>query len=123
VLHDKLRLNPQSAFFQKPENQVYLSDRVSWIQQLFDRAADQHAGYAKKRAAVAALRQECAGGFAALTTVDLRRLLEQIRDRLSLLLRENELNGVLHADLVLLKDLFVRGQAELAGREGPGGTS
>jgi MoxR-like ATPase len=122
VLHDKLRLNPQSAFFQKPENQVYLSDRVSWIQQLFDRAADQHAGYAKKRAAVAALRQECAGGFAALTTVDLRRLLEQIRDRLSVLLRENELNGVLHADLVLLKDLFVRGQAELAGREGPGGT-
>ena len=38
VLHDKLRLNPQSAFFQKPENQVYLTDRVSWIRQLFDQA-------------------------------------------------------------------------------------
>ncbi|HEX5269756.1 MAG TPA: MoxR family ATPase [Gemmataceae bacterium] len=121
VLHDKLRVNPQSAFFQKPENQVYLSDRVSWIAQLFDRAVDQYAAYSEKRAPVRELERECAGGFGSMTTVDIRRLLERIRESLERVLRENELNGVLHADLVLLKDLYVRGQGELAAREGPGG--
>jgi hypothetical protein len=122
VLHDKLRVNPQSAFFQKPENQVYLSDRVSWIQQLFDRAVDQHAAYSKKRAAVRDLERDCAGGFGSMTTIDIRRLLDRIRERLEHVVRDNELNGVVHADVVLLKDLYVRGQGELAGREGPGGT-
>src|SRR5262249_30302745 len=121
VLHDKLRLNPQSAFFQKPENQVYLSDRVSWMQQLFDRAVDQLAAYAAKRAPVRELEQECAGGFAAMTTVALRGLLDRVRECLERVLRDNELNGVVHADLVLLKDLYVRGQGELAGRQGRGG--
>jgi MoxR-like ATPase len=123
VLHDKLRVNPQSAFFQKPENQVFLADRVSWIQQLFDRAVDQHAAYAKKRAPVRELEQECDGGFGSMTTVDLRRLLGWVRGCLEQVLRDNELNGVVHADLVLLKDLYVRCQAELAAREGPGGAS
>jgi MoxR-like ATPase len=121
VLHDKLRVNPQSAFFQKPENQVYLSDRVAWLQQLLDRAADQHAYYSKKRAPVRDLARESAGGFAALTTVDLRRLLERARDLTEQVLRDHELNGVVHTDLVLLKDLYVRGHAELAARERPGG--
>ena len=121
VLHDKLRVNPQSAFFQKPENQVYLSDRASWIQQLFDRAVDQHAAYSKKRDPVRELERECAGGFGPMTTVDLRRLLARVRERLEQVVRDNEMNGVVHGDLVLLKDLYVRGQAELAGREGPGG--
>ncbi len=56
-----------------------------------------------------------------MTTVDLRRLLAAIRECLEQVVRDNELNGVVHADLVLLKDLYVRGQAELAGREAPGG--
>ena len=122
VLHDKLRINPQSAFFQKPENQVYLADRVSWMQQLFDRAVDQDAAYSKKRSSIRELQQECAGGFGAMTTVDLRRLLERIRERLEQVLRDNELNGVVHNDLVLLKDVYVRGHEELTGREQPGGT-
>jgi MoxR-like ATPase len=123
VLHDKLRVNPQSAFFLKPENQVYLSDRVSWMRQLFDRAVEQHAAYSKKRTAVQELERECAGGFGVVTTPDLRRLLDRARERLEHLVRENEMNGVVHADLVLLKDLYVRGQNELSGRERPGGAA
>jgi MoxR-like ATPase len=123
VLHDKLRVNPQSAFFQKPENQVYLSDRVSWMQQLFDRAVDQLAAYSATRAPIRELERECAGGFGPMTTVNLRSILGRIRDRLEQVVRDNELNGVVHADVVLLKDLYVRGQTELAGRERPGETS
>src|SRR5262249_10932947 len=37
ALLDKLKQNPQSAFFQRTDNKVYLTDRVSWIRQLFDR--------------------------------------------------------------------------------------
>jgi MoxR-like ATPase len=122
VLHDKLRINPQSAFFQKPENQVYLSDRVSWIQQLFDRAVAQHADYSTQRGVIRELQRRCADGFGPVTTVDLRRLLEQIRECLEQTLRANELNGVVHSDVVLLKDLYVRGHRELAGREWSGGT-
>ena len=117
VLHDKLQPNLQSAFFHKPENQVYLTDRVSWIQQLFDQAVAQQAAYASGRGPTVELQRRCAGGFASLTTVDLRRRREQIRERLEQVLHENELNAVVHADLVLLKDLYVRCQNELDRRE------
>ncbi len=36
VLHDKLHPNPGAAFFAVPEHKVYLSDRISWLRQLFD---------------------------------------------------------------------------------------
>jgi MoxR-like ATPase len=116
VLHDKLQLNPQSAFFQKPENQVYLTDRVSWILQLFDQAVAQHAAYAAGRGPTEQLQRDCAGGFRALTTVALRQLLDRIRDRTQAVLQDNELNGVTHADLVLLKDLYVHCRNELERR-------
>jgi MoxR-like ATPase len=117
VLHDKLQPNPQSAFFHKPENQVYLTDRVSWISQLFDRAVTQQAAYAPGRGPTEELQGACAGGFGSATTVDLRRRLDQIRGRMEQVLRENELNAVVHADLILLKDLYVRCRNELGRRE------
>jgi hypothetical protein len=116
VLHDKLQLNPQSAFFQKPEHQVYLTDRVSWILQLFDRAVAQLAAYAPGRGPTVDLQRACTGGFDSLSTVELRQRLEQVRGRLERVLRDNELNGAVHADLVLLKDLYVRCQNELERR-------
>lgn len=36
VLHDKLVQNPVSPFFETPGNQVYKTDKVSWIRKLFD---------------------------------------------------------------------------------------
>jgi MoxR-like ATPase len=117
VLLDKLQPNLQSAFFHKPENQVYVTDRVSWIVQLFDRAVAQQAAYAAGRGATEELQRAYAGSFEAMTTLDLRRRLEQLRGRLEQLLRENELNAVVHADLVLLKDLYVRCRNELDRRE------
>jgi MoxR-like ATPase len=117
VLHDKLPPNPQSAFFQKPEHQVYLTDRVSWIWQLFDSAVAQHAAYVRGRGPTEELERACAGGFAARTTVELRALQERLRARLEAVLSEQELNGATHADLILLKDLYVRCHAELERRE------
>jgi MoxR-like ATPase len=116
VLHDKLRVNPQSAFFNKPENQVFLADRVSWITQLFDRAVAQQAAYAPSRGPTLALERECAAGLAGTTTAELRRRLERIRARTEQVLAENEMNAIVHSDLVLLKDLYVRCGNELERR-------
>lgn len=118
VLHDKLPQNPQSAFFQKPENRVYVTDKVSWLWQLFDRAVAQQAAHAPTRKRTLELARACGGQLHGLTTPDLRGKLTALRERVDLVLKECELNAVVHSDLVLLKDLYVRCRNELAGREG-----
>jgi MoxR-like ATPase len=117
VLHDKLPLNPQSAFFQKAENAVLLVDRVSWIRQLFDKAVTQHAAYSAERKPTLELQQVCDGGLAGVATPELRRRLGLIQARMEDLLQRQEYNAAAHADLILLKDLFVRCQNELMRRE------
>jgi MoxR-like ATPase len=117
VLHDKLQPNPQSAFFHKTENQVYLLDRVSWIRQLFDRAVTQHAAYAPVRRRTLELQQVCTGDPRHLPTPELGGRLEMVQKRVEEVLQHYELNGAVHADLVLLKDLYVRGRNELDRRE------
>jgi MoxR-like ATPase len=116
VLHDRLQVNPQSAFFQRPENQAFLTDRVSWIRQLFDRGVDQHAAYVRTRGPTEELQRDCAGGLGSRTTAELRRLLERLRERVEAVLLENEMNGLTQADLILLKDLYVRCRNELERR-------
>jgi len=117
VLHDKLPPNPQSPFFQKPENRVYLTDRVSWLWQLFDRAVAQHAAHAPTRRRTLELARTCTAGFAGLSTPELGRRLGSIRDRMDEVVRETELNAVTQSDLVLLKDLYVKCRNELDRRE------
>jgi MoxR-like ATPase len=121
VLHDKLQLNPQSAFFQKTENHVYLVDRVSWIRQLFDKAVTQHAAYAPVRRPTLELQQACAGPLHAAPTPELRQRLVQVQKRIEEVLNKNEMNGATHGDLLLLKDLHVRCQNELQRRSGQAG--
>jgi hypothetical protein len=119
VLHDKLQANPQSAFFQKSENQVYLLDRVSWIRQLFDRAVTQHAAFASVRRPTLELQQACAvGPLQGVPTPELKQRLGQVQKRVEAVLLENEMNGATHGDLLLLKDLHVRCQNELHRRNG-----
>jgi MoxR-like ATPase len=58
ALFDKLKVNAQGAFFQKAENKVFLTDRVSWIRQLFDRAIHQYAAYEPVRRPLLVLEKE-----------------------------------------------------------------
>jgi MoxR-like ATPase len=117
VLHDKLQQNPQSAFFHKPEHQTYLTDRPGWLAQLWDRSVTQHAAYAPTRRRTLELRQACAGSPSDAATSELRRRLTQIEERIELVVRGSELNAIVNADLVLLKDLYVRCRNELDRRE------
>jgi hypothetical protein len=117
VLHDKLPPNPQSPFFQKPENRVYLTDRVSWLWQLFDRAVAQQAAYAPARRRTLEMARPCSGSVSGLPTTELGRRLTAFRDRMDEMSREMELNAITHSDLVMLKDVYVKCRNELDRRE------
>jgi MoxR-like ATPase len=116
VLHDKLRPNPQSAFFQKTENQVLLVDRVTWIRRLFERAVSQHAAYQPVRAPVQRLSAEYQAGIGHLEAADLKKRATEVQRRLDEMLKKNELGGSVYDDLIVLKDLHQSYQAALAGK-------
>ena len=119
VLFDKLKTNPQSAFFQKLENKHYLSDRVSWIRQLFDRALQQHAAYRSSRQGVHRLQQHLPASLENLTTSDLQHHARHIQQLMRELLERNELNGPVYEDLLRLKHLYSRCQDHLSRRLRP----
>jgi len=118
VLHDKLRINPQSAFFAKPEHRVYLTDRVSWIHQMFDTAMAQRAAYAKLRAPVDGLRRDVAG-LAARDDDQVAQAMERVRRAMEKLVDQGELTAPVHADLLVLKGLHARCQRLLDERRAP----
>lgn len=62
-------------------------------------------------------RRHAGSNLDAATTPELRGRLDAIRDRVDQVLKESELNAVVHSDLVLLKDLFVRCRNDLVRRE------
>jgi MoxR-like ATPase len=104
ALFDKLKQNAQSAFFQKAENKVYLTDRVSWIRQLFDRSIQQYAAYEPVRRPLLLLQKQ-AEDAKRLGRVETEGRLRQIRATMEDLLKHNELNGPVYEDLVRLKYL------------------
>ena len=115
LLFDKVRVNPQSQFFQKAETRVYLTDRAGWLRQMFDRALQQHAAYAPVRAPFLQLERDLAQADS-LGTPDLARKQQEIKTRLQQLLEKHELNGPVHEDAMRLKMLHSRCRQILARR-------
>ncbi|MEQ8785345.1 MAG: MoxR family ATPase [Pirellulaceae bacterium] len=107
LLFDKVRVNPQSQFFQKTENKVYLMDRAAWLRQMFDRALQQHAAYTPVRAPLAQLEQDLHHAET-LTAAQLQRKQQEIMSHMKHLLEKHELNGPVHQDLMRLKMLHAR---------------
>lgn len=118
VLHDKLRINAQSAFFTKSEHAVYLTDRVSWIHRMFDTAMAQRAAHAKSRGPVEGLRREI-DGLPAAGERQIAAMMERLRRAMESLVDQGEINAPVHADLLLLKALHARCQRALDDRRRP----
>jgi len=116
VLHERLAPNLHSAFFQKTEHQVHLTDRVGWIRQLFDRAVAQHAAYQPLRQATMALKAGWEAGVDGLSTVELQHRMQAVQARMEDVLKRQELNGPVYEDLVLLKNLYYDYQRRLSQR-------
>jgi MoxR-like ATPase len=116
-LHEKLKPNPTSAFFQRPEHQVLASDRVTWIRQMFDSAMAQLAAYAKVRPPVAQLKHELEAGVEGLSRADIDGRLRAVETAIDGTLKKTELSGPVYEDLVLLKSLHARYRREIEARE------
>jgi MoxR-like ATPase len=110
VLFEKLKVNPQSAFFQKLENKVFMTDRVSWIRQLFDRAMQQQAAYQATRKPLVVLQQRADG--------ESRHELAAVQKAIEDLLSKNELNGPVYEDLLRLKSIYSRALSQSKPRSG-----
>lgn len=113
VLLDKVRSNGHSQFFQTPENKILLTDKISWMRQLFDRSTQQHAAYQAVRKSVRSLLGELASGLDRLNLTELRDRASKTRQAIQELLRKHELNGPVYSDLLQLKHGYSRCMAQL----------
>ena len=114
ALFDKLKVNPQSPHFYKPETRVLLLDRSTWIQRLFDQSTTQYATYAPLREMVLALRTEAQHVAQTLSTADIKRRIGKVERAIEELLTRADLSGPIHDDLVLLKSVHENYQRKLA---------
>jgi MoxR-like ATPase len=113
ALFDKLRANPQSPFFYKPETRVLLLDRSTWIQRLFDQSTTQYATYAPLREMVLALQKEAEVLSQNLTTAELKRRIGKVQRTLEEMLTRADLSGPIYDDIILLKSLHENYQRRL----------
>lgn len=110
LLFEKIRINPQSQFFQKAEHKVLMTDRAGWILQMFDRALQQHASYASVRKPLLALEQ-AALQIETMSPADKQALRKKIVSSLESLLKKHELNGPVHEDIIRLKLMYSKCQS------------
>jgi hypothetical protein len=108
ILHEKLKPNSSSAFFQRPENLSLATDRATWIRAMFDQAQTQLAAYAKIRPPVAEMKAELEAGVAGLARAEIERRLRAIEEAIEGTMKRTELNGPVYEDLVVLKSLHAR---------------
>jgi MoxR-like ATPase len=113
ILHEKLKPNALSPFFQRPEHQPLATDRAAWIRGMFDQALTQLAAYTKVRPPVAQMRQELEAGLDGLGKGDVEKRLRAIEQAIEGTLKRTELNGPVYEDLIVLKSLHARYRREL----------
>ena len=118
MLHERLHPNPMSPFFQKPDNQFYMLDRLSWIRQLHDRSISLRAAYTEIHEQVDEVRSEVRNAFERSDTTAINHALKEIRKQIEFLLTKHELNALVHHDLLLLKQLATACQNRLHSLDG-----
>ncbi len=117
ALHDKVRANAQSAFFAKPENAVYLTDRVAWVQQMFDKALTQQAAHAATRLPVIDITRRAGADLDGMTEPRLRETMTALEAQIGRLVEGGELNAPVYDDVMMLRRLHARCRARIAALE------
>lgn len=116
ILHEKIKPNQHSAFFQKPENRTLLHDKVSWILSMFDMASRQWASYATTHNRVITYQDtfvQHQAEASSLSNHDIQEAMSKIRAELECLLRQHEVSGATRDDMIFLKDLYSKYQKML----------
>ncbi len=109
VLHDKLVPNQDSPFFSQDRNNVYRSDRIGWIRQLFDMSC---AEYDKldldKNDPLRDLEETFDRGLDGVGEEDVRKELAKIEKILKKISEERKIYGHIYDNVIKLKYLHQR---------------
>ena len=109
VLHDRLVPHLEAPFFDSPEYQALKSDRVGWLQTLWDLSCAEYDQQNRdQNDPVADLLAELAAGLDGVTEAQARQRLNRIEKLVAELGRGRKLYGPLWDDLLSLKYLHQR---------------
>ncbi|MFV2045266.1 MAG: AAA family ATPase, partial [Anaerolineales bacterium] len=109
VLHDKLKQNPDSAYFEHEDRAAYRLDRVSWIRHLFDESCKEYERLNRDREdPVASLDEQFSRGLEGLSEKDVRKRLTTIEHILRQWSGNRKLYGHIFDDVLKLKYLHQR---------------
>ena len=109
VLHDKLAQNSESPFFELPENQVYRTDKVSWIRRLFDLACAEYDRLNLDQTdPIRDIEEEFAKGLDGVSEKQTEAQLIKIERLLETIAAQRKLYGHVFDDVLKLKYLHQR---------------
>ncbi|TGL55767.1 ATPase [Leptospira kemamanensis] len=109
VLHDKLVQNIDSPFFEEADNQIYRSDRVSWIRKLFTLSLSEYERLGlDKNDTIAKLSETFEQGLEGLSAKDTKQRLVEIEKEIESISKQRKLYGHMFDDLLQLKYLHQR---------------
>ncbi|HXG67761.1 MAG TPA: AAA family ATPase [Blastocatellia bacterium] len=109
VLHDKLSQDPDSPFFESPQNAVLRSDKIGWIRRLFDLSCAEYDRLNLDRDdPIAKLEAEFDLGLEGVTMAEARARLVKIERILGEWSKGRKLYGHMFDDLLKLKYLHQR---------------
>lgn len=109
VLHDKLVQNVDSPFFEESENQIYRSDRVSWIRKLFTLSLSEYERLGlDKNDTITKLTDTFENGLEGLSAKETKQRLVEIEREIESISKQRKLYGHIFDDLLNLKYLHQR---------------
>ncbi|MCW7475094.1 AAA family ATPase [Leptospira levettii] len=109
VLHDKLVQNIDSPFFEEADNQIYRSDRVSWIRKLFTLSLSEYERLGlDKNDKIAKLSETFEMGLEGLSVKETKQRLVEIEKEIESISKQRKLYGHMFDDLLNLKYLHQR---------------
>ncbi len=108
VLHDKLKPNERSRFFEDDDHKAMLRDRVVWIRHLFDAAMEQYPRYRDRRRKIRKERALLDEGLTGVDALEVRNRMSRLQVRISDLMGKAELSGPVYEEIVQLKAMYSR---------------
>jgi MoxR-like ATPase len=110
VLHEKLKPNLRSPFFEQPETRAHLQDRVVWIRALIDQALVEFHTREGTLEQVRLLRTELEQGLEGVSASEVSKRLQSVTSLMKTLTEKKELTGAVYEMLVQLKSFHSRYQ-------------
>jgi len=104
VLHDKLIQNGDAQFFERPGNEIYRIDRISWIRNLFDSSCAEYdrQGF-DKNDPLRELEEQFGKGLEGVSKRETKKQLAFIERQLETISKGRKIHSFMYDDILMLK--------------------